>query len=91
MVIHAQFINGPLAGITFSSDSASPKYATLAKLIYSYSDSFREGTRIQWPAEAIRFAGENDFLGMLPFFLGYVVLKSTCEHEDVHAWFHRNS
>jgi hypothetical protein len=88
MVAHAQFVDGPLAGITFSSDSAIPEYATLANLIYSCSKSFSEGTRIRWHPEAIRSARENDFLGMLPLFSGYVVLKSTCKQEDVNAWFH---
>jgi hypothetical protein len=88
MHFHAKFVNGPLGGINFSADSPNPKYAALSKLIYASSDSFQEGVRIRWDADAINHAREQGVVDLLPLLADYVVLKCSCDQENICAHFY---
>ncbi len=88
MFVHAHFTNGPLDGTAYSSDSANPQYAALARLAYTYSDSFHVGSRIRFSKEAIASARDADVVKMLPLFLSYFVLRSSYEQDEIRAWFY---
>jgi hypothetical protein len=83
--IHAKFVNGPLDGITYSSNSDDPRHVAIAELVYWCTDSLREGTRVRFTAQTIGSAREHDLVPILPLLREYLVLKSSCDGEDIRA------